>query len=133
MWAITCLIGIAREVWDVVRRDTTLLSLQFEHTVTKTFFTSSEINELVSRDFLISLLKIMSSYESRPLFILRASSFKVTTAFLLKDDLRFSTNLIISGTMLLITLLLSKSEWCAMILLALFKASKLTYQSYDLI
>lgn len=73
IWATTCLIGIALEVWAVVKRETTLVSLQLEQTVTRTFLTSSEMKELVSRDFLISLLKIKSRSESKPFLSLRAS------------------------------------------------------------
>lgn len=58
IWVTTCFIGIARDVWAVVKRDTTLLSLQYEQTVTSTFLTSSDIKEFASRDFFISLLKI---------------------------------------------------------------------------
>jgi hypothetical protein len=47
------------------------------------------MKELASRDFLISLLKMRSSSESRAFLTLRASSLRVMTAFLLKEDLRF--------------------------------------------
>lgn len=89
MWVMTCLIGMALVVWEAVSKETTLDSLQLEQTVTRTFLTSSEINELASRDFLISLLKMRSSSESSPFLTLRASSLSVTTAFLLNEDLRF--------------------------------------------
>lgn len=131
--ATTCLIGMALDVWAVVNSETTLFSLQFEHTVTRTFLTSSEMKELASNDFLISLLKMRSISESSPFFTLAANSFKVTTAFLLRVDLRFSTNLMISGTRCLTTSWVSNWEWCAIILLVLLSASRLTSQSSDLI
>lgn len=61
IYAITCLIGIALVVCAAVNNETTLVSLQLEQTVTRTFLTSSEIKEFVSNDFFINLLKTKSN------------------------------------------------------------------------
>mgnify|MGYP001052466396 CR=1 FL=1 len=68
------------------------------------------MKEFVSKDFFMSLLKIDSNYESNPFFTFTASSLRVTTAFLLNDDLKFYTSLTISGTIDFITLEDSKFE-----------------------
>ena len=68
------------------------------------------MKEFASNDFLISLLKIDSNYESNPFFTFNASSLSDTTAFLLNDDLKFYTNLTISGTIDLITLEVKRFE-----------------------
>ena len=96
------LMGIALLVCEFMRRVTTLFSLQLEQIEINVFLTSSEMNELASRVFLISLVKMASRSESSILFILLESSFSVMTAFLLKFDLRLSISLMMSGISILI-------------------------------
>jgi len=68
------------------------------------------MKEFASNDFFMSLLKIDSNYESNPFFTFKANSLRVTTAFLLNDDLKFSTSFTISGTIDFITLEDNKFE-----------------------
>ena len=81
-------IGMAREVCEVFSDVITLCSLQFEHRLISDFLTSYEMKELASRAFLISFEKSISKYGSSALFNLEDSSLTVTTAFLLKVDLK---------------------------------------------
>lgn len=97
MLAMAILIGMALLVCELMRRVRTLLSLQFEQIEINVFLTSSDMNELVSKVFLMSLVKIASRSESSIFFILLESSFNVMTAFLLRFDLRLSISLMISG------------------------------------
>lgn len=55
------MIGIALEMCEVFSEFNTLVSLELEQTVTKAFFTYSEINVLVSRDFFINFENIRSN------------------------------------------------------------------------
>jgi hypothetical protein len=58
MLAMAVLMGMAREIWEFVSEVTTFPSLQLEHMVIRALFTSSEMKELVSKLFLMSLEKI---------------------------------------------------------------------------
>lgn len=102
-FTIETLIGTARDVCEFIRRLTTLFSLQLEHIEINALLTSSEIKEFASRVFFKSLENIESSSESSILVSLFDISYNVITAFLLKLDLRLSTNFITSGTSILIS------------------------------
>lgn len=95
-------IGTALDVWEFVSNVTTLLSLQFEHMELSVFRTYSEMKELASNVFFNNFEKTASNSESSNFLHLLESSFKVITAFLLRLDLKLSTNLIIYGVKILI-------------------------------
>jgi len=96
--------GIALETCEVFSEFNTLVSLELEQTVTKAFFTYSEINVLVSRDFFINFENIRSNSVSSCLLSLIDSSFTTTSALLLSVDLRLSESLITSGIIILVVL-----------------------------
>lgn len=60
------------------------------------------MKEFVSKVFFINLLKIKSNSGSKYLFARFERSLKVITAFLLNEDLKFSTNFMRSGVISLI-------------------------------
>lgn len=96
--------GIALEMCEVFSEFNTLVSLELEQTVTKAFFTYSEINVLVSRDFFINFENIRSNSVSSCLLSLFESSFTTTSALLLSVDRRLSESLITSGIIILVVL-----------------------------
>lgn len=128
-----CLIGKALEVCILISNVTILFSLELEATEMRALFTYYDMKEFASNVFFISLLKTTYSSLSKAYFIVLASSFIVITAFLLSEDLKLSTCLIISKERLFIVDWLRRSVWCNTILLRYVNASLEVCQSSDLI
>lgn len=90
------MIGKALEVCILISNVTILFSLELEATEIRALLTYYDMKEFASNVFFISLLKTTYNSLSKAYFIVQASSFIVITAFLLSEDLKLSTCLIIS-------------------------------------